>query len=79
MSKITSTNKKPAIYTLDKQLEKEIDRIHAEEQQQIDAVEGRVRFWSIFLAGFPALILGCFVLAFRTYSEKREIDPQRKV
>ncbi len=64
---------------LDKQLEKEIDRIHAEEQQQIDAVESRVRFWSIFLAGFPALILGCFVLAFRTYSEKREIDPQRKV
>ena len=64
---------------LDKKLEKEIERIHAKEQQQIDAVEGRVRFWSIVLAGVPAIILGAFVLAFRTYSEKREIDPQRRV
>ena len=64
---------------IQRNLEKRIAAIEGEEKRSSQRVESRVRFLTIFSAGLPALLLGSFVLLFRTMREQNQIDPDRRV
>jgi len=64
---------------LDKELEQEIVRLEAEEQQQIRRLENLLSGLSIGLAVLPALLLGAIVLFIRTWNERANVSERRRV
>lgn len=64
---------------IQRDLEKRLTKIKGEEERSSRKIESRVRWLTIFSAGLPALILGSIVLLYRTFREKSQIDPQRRV
>ncbi|HMP79726.1 MAG TPA: GldG family protein, partial [Pirellulaceae bacterium] len=63
---------------LEKDLQREIDRLKSAEQRQISKYESFVRNLAVGLAPLPALILGVVVLSWRRINENRLIRPERK-
>ena len=64
---------------IQRDLEKRLTAIKGEEERSSRKIESRVRWLTILSAGLPALILGSIVLLYRTFREKSQIDPQRRV
>ncbi len=64
---------------LDKELEQEIVKLEAEEQQQIRRLENLLSGLSIGLAVLPALLLGAIVLFIRTWNERSNVSERRKI
>lgn len=64
---------------LDKELKAKITKLEVNEQQQIQATKNKFRFWTIFAAPLPALMLGIAVLWTRMFNEQRQVKPERRV
>lgn len=56
-----------------------LESIKADEQQQVRALENRIRRWVVFLPPLPAVLLGLLILGLRLSSERREIEPSRLI
>ncbi len=63
---------------LEKDREREVNRLKTAEQQQISRLENFIRNLAVCLAPLPALILGVIVLSWRRINENRFIRPERK-
>ena len=64
---------------LDRELKEQITEMEIEEQQLAQAEKNRFRFWSIFAAPLPAIMLGIAVLWVRMTRENKNIRPDRRV
>jgi ABC-2 type transport system permease protein len=64
---------------LDDELRDEITELEIKEQQLMQREKNKFRFWTIFAAPLPALMLGITVLWMRMMNEQRNIKPERRV
>lgn len=64
---------------IEEEKQRKINKLKAEEQRNVEALQNRIRWQAVLLPPLAPILLGVFLLGFQSFSERRGIEPIRKV